>query len=105
MKTIPAIAFKAKYKENRYLSDGPDCGDWSDPNGDVKDLEDAFCIIKVNLESPSVADVEMIYNLFDALKFGPSSTEIKAHYEPVYVELTQQQFQAIRVRNEWEAAE
>ncbi|MBU8787112.1 MULTISPECIES: hypothetical protein [Bacillus] len=105
MKTIPAIAFKAKNKKGRYLSDGPDCDDWSDPNGDVENLEDAFCIVKVNLESPSVADVEMAYNLFDYLKFGPSSTEIKEHYEPVYVELTQQQFQTIKKRNEWEVPE
>ncbi|CAM4021213.1 hypothetical protein [Mesobacillus zeae] len=27
---IPVIAFKAKNKVDRYLCDGPECGDWSD---------------------------------------------------------------------------
>jgi hypothetical protein len=42
---IPAVAFKAKNKENRYLCDGPDCGDWSDEYLDTQERTDALYII------------------------------------------------------------
>ncbi|MEK4704932.1 hypothetical protein [Bacillus sp. FSL H8-0512] len=52
MKTVPAIVFKNKHTA-RYLSYGPDFMDLTDPNGDVKEIVDALCLIRKDCEKPS----------------------------------------------------
>ncbi|MFB5249660.1 hypothetical protein ACE38F_04570 [Bacillus mycoides] len=49
---IPTIVFKAKNKENRYLCNGPDCGDWSDEFLDTQEITDALHIIKTDFKKP-----------------------------------------------------
>ncbi|WP_257150446.1 hypothetical protein [Bacillus toyonensis] len=57
---IPTIVFKAKNKENRYLCNGPDCGDWSDEFLDTQEITDALHIIKTDFKKPT----EEMYKTF-----------------------------------------
>lgn len=100
MKTIPAIAFKAKGKENRYLCDGPDCGDWSDENLDVTNIEDALCLVRKDKERLTDDDVDSFFHKLQFLDWV-DATGIKEHYDPVHVDLTEAQFNVIKKRNDW----
>ncbi|WP_121605544.1 hypothetical protein [Virgibacillus sp. Bac332] len=109
---VPAIAFKNKDKTERYLSNGPDAGDWSDEDLDVahESLEDAFLIVREDHSMPTDEDVEALleeskaYKKFMIDKFGDDaliSFDVEKwleHYEPVLVELTEEQYTASK---EW----
>lgn len=97
---IPAVAFKAKGKEGRYLCDGPDCADWSDKELDTAHLDDAFLIIRMDLTKPDAEDVrdgEAI--LFRYTKI--TEELLREHYESSEVELSPDQLAEVRGRNEW----
>ncbi|CDQ41486.1 hypothetical protein [Virgibacillus salexigens] len=109
---IPAIAFKNKNKIDRYLSNGLDAGDWSDEDLEVahESLEDAFLIIREDHSVPTDEDVEALieeskaYKKFMIDKFGDNliSFDVEKwleHYEPVLVELTEEQYTASK---EWD---
>lgn len=112
MKTIPVIAFKNKAKDNRFLCNGPDAGDWSDEELDVHidDIQNAFMIWRKDFSKPNQSDVD---NLLEESKmhkknmkarFGDSATisfdveEWLEHYEPINIEITQEQFEEVE---EW----
>lgn len=99
--TIPAIAFKAKNKEGRYLCDGLDCGDWDDEYLDTAVLHDALLIIRNDLSKPGEKDIEDCYNFFSKLPMSNDVQFMKDHYDPVEVELTLEQLAIVRERNEW----
>ncbi|MER1249790.1 hypothetical protein NQS42_18370 [Bacillus sp. C10(2022)] len=101
MKTIPAIAFKAKGKESRYLCDGPDCGDWSDENLDVTNIEDALCLVRKDKERVTDQDVKDFFDMIQDLDWGPNAEEIKENYDSVHIDLTEAQFNVIKKRNDW----
>lgn len=110
--TIPVIVFKSKSKIDRYLSVSPDAGDWSDPDLDVsiEDIERARMIYRDDLTKPGASDVEDCRRFSNAFKkamrkiYGydtPISFDVELwlkHYEPVNIELTQEQFEAAK---EW----
>ncbi|MBU8789025.1 MULTISPECIES: hypothetical protein [Bacillus] len=106
MKTIPVIAFKAKDKEKRYLCDGPDCGDWSDENLDVSDIEDALCLVRKDKQRPTDDDIDHFFDVIHLLSsegfsYGPSVDDIKENYDPVHVNLTEAQYNVMKERNDW----
>lgn len=98
---IPAIAFKAKNKENRYLCDSIDCGDWEDEFLDTTVLSDAMLIIRNDLSKPEEKDIEGFYKFIAALPMSNDVQFIKDNYDPVEVELTPEQLRIVRERNEW----
>ncbi|MEK3756781.1 hypothetical protein MHB73_21310 [Bacillus sp. FSL K6-6483] len=111
--TIPVIVFKSKSKQDRYLAVNPDAGDWSDPDLDVsiKDIERARMIVRDDLTKPDASDVEAWRRFTNGFKkamrknYGydaPISFDVELwlkHYEPVNIELTQEQFEAAK---EWD---
>jgi hypothetical protein len=99
--SIPAIAFKAKNKEDRYLCDGPECGDWQDEYLDTKILSDALLVIRTDFKKPTQKDVENCYKFFSALPMSNDVGFMKENYETVEVELTQEQLDIVRERNDW----
>lgn len=99
--TITAIAFKAKNKEDRYLCDGPDCGDWDDEYLDTTVLHDALLIIRNDLSKPGEKDIEDCFNFFSQLPKSFDVQFMKDHYDPVEVELTPEQLAIVRECNEW----
>lgn len=101
LNNIPAIAFKARNKESRYLCDGPDCGDMSDENLDTTILTDALLIIRNDLSQPTEKDIEDFYNFFSNLPVSHDVQSIKDNYVPVSVRLTPEQLRIVRERNEW----
>ncbi|UGO49462.1 hypothetical protein P9C73_gp46 [Bacillus Phage vB_BanS_McSteamy] len=98
---IPTIAFKAKNKEDRYLCDGPDCGDWSDEYLDTQEVTDALHIIKNDLTKPNEEDIKNFYKFIASLPLSNDVEFIKNNYDPVEMEITQEQLEIIRERNEW----
>lgn len=100
-KRIPAIAFKAKDKETRYLSDGPDCGDWSDEFLDTEVITDSLLIFRTDLQKPTNQDLVDFYNFMKSLPLSNDVDFLKANYDPVEVILTQEQLNIVRARNGW----
>lgn len=98
---IPAIAFKAKNKDERYLCDGIECGDWDDEFLDTTVLSDAMLIIRNDFSKPGEQDIEGFYKFIAALPLSNDIQFIQDNYNPVEVELTQEQLQIVRERNEW----
>lgn len=98
---IPTIAFKAKNKVDRYLCDGPDCGDWSDEYLDTQEVTDALHIIKNDLTKPNDEDIQNFYKFIASLPLSNDVEFIKNNYDPVEMEITQDQLEIIRERNEW----
>lgn len=99
---IPAIAFKAKDKEGRYLCDGIECGDWEDEFLDTKVLEEATLIIRTeDFQKPTDEDLEDFYKFISSAPLSNDVKFLKDHYDPVEVELTPEQLAIVRERNEW----
>lgn len=101
MKKIPTIVFKAKNKEGRYLCDGPDCGDWDDEYLDTKNITDALHVVKQDHTKPGDESLQEFYELIKSLPVSNDVDFIKANYEPVDYEITEEQFKEIRDRNGW----
>lgn len=106
MGKVPVIAFKNKSKEDRYLAQSMDVGDWEDPDLDVdgKEIENAYMIWRNDLTKPTEQDFESVKAASAAHKkymldrFGPDAMvsfdmeEILKIYEPVHLEITQEQY-------------
>ncbi|MCY7542194.1 hypothetical protein P9173_13770 [Bacillus safensis] len=99
MNTVPAIAFKNKYTE-RYLSEGPDFMDLTDPNGDVADLTDALCIVRIDRKKPTDKDLTDFYNWCRSVTFLFDFNDLKNCYDPVHVDLSMEQYKTIKKRHE-----
>lgn len=107
MGKVPVIAFKNKTKEDRYLAQSMDVGDWEDPDLDIKsdEMENAFMIWRIDLTKPTEEDLENVKaesaahkkHMID--KFGPDvmvsfdMEEILKIYEPVHLEITKEQYE------------
>ncbi len=98
---VKVIAFKAKGKDNRYLADGIDCVDWSDDEGDVEGLDEALLVIRKDQTEPGQSDLEEFYELMGRMSQSNNVQFIKDNYEPVTVEITDEQLAVTRERNEW----
>lgn len=98
---IPAIAFKAKNKIDRYLCDGVECGDWSDEYLDTNVFTDVLFVIRNDLEKPIQQDLQDFYKFIASLPMSNDVDFIKANYVPIYVELTEEELSVVRERNEW----
>ncbi|MEK4678231.1 hypothetical protein [Bacillus sp. FSL K6-2944] len=98
---ISVIAFKAKNKENRYLCDGPDCGDWTDEHLDTQVFTDALFVIRNDLKKPTEEDLQNFYKFIASLPMSIEVEFIKNNYDPMEVELTPEELKIIRERNEW----
>lgn len=98
---IKGIAFKAKDKKGRYLSDGIDCGDWDDDRFDTKVLSNSMIIIRHDLKEPEEKDIEDFYKSFGSLPITNDVESLKENYDPVPVILTQSELKIIRDRNDW----
>lgn len=107
MPLIPVMAFKNKSKENRFLALSIDHGDFNDPELDVSldNVEDAFLIYREDLTKPTDKDLDNVKAESEAHKkylldkFGEnafSSFDVEEwlkHYDPVHLEITQEQFE------------
>ncbi|WP_163538279.1 hypothetical protein [Gracilibacillus sp. YIM 98692] len=112
MNTIPVIAFKNKAKKDRFLSNGPDAGDWSDDDLDVSvsEIENAFMIWRGDLTKPTDKDVEALKEESKAHKnfmldqYGTDAVinfdveQWLEQYEPVNLEITKEQWELAK---EW----
>ncbi|WP_182200110.1 hypothetical protein [Paraliobacillus salinarum] len=107
MKTVSVIAFKNKDKDNRFLSNGMDAGDWSDEDLDVHidNIENAFMIWRKDFSKPTENDVDDLLKQSQAHKklmikrFGDDAIinfDVEnwlIQYEPINLEITKEQFQ------------
>lgn len=106
---IPVIAFKNKTKVDRYLAASMDVGDWEDADLDVSsiEIENAFMIWRKDLTKPTEQDLENVkadsaaHKKYMIKKFGPDAMvsfdmeEILKIYEPVYLEITNEQYEHV----------
>lgn len=99
---IPAIVFEARDKKNRFLCDGPECGDWSDDRLDVglEDITDALSLIRKDKSIPDDNDIEDFYKFLGCLKFGPDVSDVKKYYKPVHITFTEEQYKVIKERQD-----
>lgn len=96
----PAVAFKAKGKVGRYLCDGPDCFDWTDEDGDTKELSSALLGIRKDYEKPTEDDVNDLLEFLLSLPITVcSKDEFNQKYETVEVELSYEELEIIKERN------
>ena len=105
--SIPVMVLRNKTNPERYLAASADVGDWEDENLDVtlSDIQNAYMIIRKDLEVPTAVDFEDHKNWHVELKrvlsekFGPDpfmSLDFEAaceHYEPVNIEIEQWQYE------------
>lgn len=101
LESIPTIAFKALNKEDRYLCDGLDCADWSDEELDTQIVTDFLFVIRDDFTKPGEEDIQNFYSFMSKLKIAADVDFIKTHYVPVEIELSQEQLNVVRERNEW----
>ncbi|KAB8139286.1 hypothetical protein F9U64_01285 [Gracilibacillus oryzae] len=109
---IPVIAFKNKAKEDRYLANGPDAGDWDDEELDVHidDIQNAFLIWRIDKTKPTQEDLEniikesrehkqnMIERFGDASLISYDVEKWLEDYEAAWIEITKEQLEASK---EW----
>lgn len=106
MNNVPVMVLRNKTNAERFLAADIDVGDWDDPNLDVtlKDIQNAYMIIRKDLSVPTEADFEEHKNIHAehkrvlTEKFG-SNTLISLDfegaceaYEPINIEITQEQY-------------
>lgn len=107
MNKVPVMVLRNKTNPERYLAASADVGDFEDENWDVtlKDIENAYMIMRKDNAAPTMEDFEEHKEFHAAWKqalikrFGPNpfiSLDFEAvceHYEPVNIEITQEQFE------------
>lgn len=104
---VPVMVLRNKTNAERYLASSADVGDFEDENWDVamKDIQNAYLIVRKDLATPTTKDFEEHKDYHAKWKqalierFGPDafiSMDFEAvceHYEPVNIEITQEQFE------------
>jgi hypothetical protein len=107
MDKVSVMVMRNKSNAERYLAANADVGDWDDENLDVTiaDIQNAYMIVRKDNAVPTTADFEehkkwhLAVKSYLTEKYGPSrfiSLDFEAvceHYEPVNVEITQEQLQ------------
>ncbi|WLR54857.1 hypothetical protein LC048_21055 [Mesobacillus subterraneus] len=96
---IKAIAFESKERSGMFVSDGLEVPS-VDENGETDVLEDALLVIRLDLQPPQQKDLEDFYKFFSSLKFFDYEG-FREHAASVDVELTPEQVNVVRERNEW----
>jgi hypothetical protein len=103
---IMAIVLRNKTNQDRYLAASMDVGDWEDENLDVTidHIQNAYLIIRKDLSIPTIADFEehktlharhkqyMIDKFGEDALIGLDFEGACEHYEPVNIEITQEQY-------------
>ena len=104
---VPVIVLRNKTNPERYLASSMEVGDWDDENLDVKMeyIQNAYIIVRKDLAVPTQADFEEQVNWHAEHKrrmierFGPDAfigmdfEAVCEHYEPVNIEITQEQYE------------
>lgn len=101
LEEIPAVAFKSKTSPTLYLCDGPDCINNENENGDVYDLSQALIVINKTFTTLTNAEIEAFKQFMRGLRFFDWDKDIEPNYTEVHVNISQEQLNIIRERNEW----
>ncbi|MOA42928.1 hypothetical protein D3C78_1650250 [compost metagenome] len=64
-------------------------------------MSESTLIIRNDLSKPDETDIEDFYRFIASLPMSNDVQFIKDHYDPVEVELTPDELQIVRERNEW----
>lgn len=101
---VPAIVFKNRHKEGRYLPESMDLGDPDDDDLDITidEIENALIVVSDDLTTPDEKDVQKVRDFFKSIKFALDFDVVDVHYEPVHVKLTIEQYNEVAERNGWE---
>lgn len=114
--TIPVIVLKHRNKEGRYLANGIDCTDWSDPDGDVtmEDIENAFIIVRDDRSKPDLTDVQKLraesaaYKKYMIERYGEDAIvnfDVErwlVDYDPINIDMPVEKFNLACEENGWE---
>lgn len=106
MNKVPVMVLRNKTNPSRYLAASMDVGDWEDENLDVtiKDIQNAYLIVRKDLTVPTIADFEehralhavwkkaLIKQYGDDACISLDFEGVCEHYEPVNIEITQEQY-------------
>ena len=97
---VKAIAFEAYERKGMYCADGPDISSM-DVNGETTKVEDSLLVIRTkDLQPPTDDDLLGAYKFLNSLGFFDYEA-FRENYKPVNVELTDEQVNVVRERNEW----
>lgn len=111
---IPVILFRNKNEHDRFLTLGPDFGDWEHENLDVTldEVENALMIVRFDKQKPTEKDynkyVEMHleYKRKMIERYGPNAfisldfEKVIEHYEPYHYEITEEQY--LKAKENWD---
>ncbi|SDD27876.1 hypothetical protein SAMN02799630_02855 [Paenibacillus sp. UNCCL117] len=106
MNKVPVMVLRNKSNPDRYLAASMDVGDWDDENLDVtlNDIQNAYMVVRKDLSRPTAADFEEHKALHAKWKqvliekYGENACisldfeGVCEHYEPVNIEITQDQY-------------
>lgn len=98
--SVQAIAFEYIKEKNLYAADGIEMAFEGDENGNVKELDKALLLVRNDLEPPTSKDLEDFYKFMKDLGFFEYQP-FREMYDPVKVEISDEQLSVIRERNEW----
>ena len=107
MEKVPVMVLRNKTNPDRYLASSADVGDWEDENLDVtiENIQNAYIIVRKDLAVPAQADFEeqvnwhaehkrrMIERFGENAFIGLDFEAVCEHYEPVNIEITQEQYE------------
>lgn len=104
---VPVIVLRNKVNQDRFLAANMDVGDWDDENLDIKmdDIQNAYMIVRNDLQPVTQEDFEnhkkmhadykkaMIERYGDNAFISLDFEEVLKAYEPVKIEITQEQYE------------